>query len=305
MLVKLRYISIDPYLRLRLKGNHQSGSIAAGEVITSSAIVELQEDSATHKSGTLLVGIVPWQEYSSLDQKTLDSFSPLPPSLDRPSLCLGILGMPGFTAWVGTRVLLSLDKLQDNDTVVISAASGVVGSMACQFVRASSKAANKTVKIIGIAGSDQKCEWLTETLGCDHAIQYKKDDISKALKTHAPKGAAIYFDNVGGSVLNAVLDNLAPFAQVLLCGLAQQYNASKPIPLNNVGMLIASRATMRGMVIYDHYAHYPEFQAEAHALYQDNQLIYRETILPGIQATIPAMLTQFAGENFGKVIIEC
>lgn len=294
-LVQIKYLSIDPFLRLRIKGNHQSGSIQKGEIMSGPGIVELLEDSAQHKKGTLLMGLIPWQEKARIDTTALKPI----PSIDQPSLALGVLGMPGFTAWVGVNKLLTTKHLTEKDVVVVSAASGVVGSMVGHFIQSMTNA-----KVIGIAGSEEKCNWVTGTLGWDGCINYKTTDLGMALKQQAQQGISIYFDNVGGSVLNAVMENLAVGAQVLLCGLAQQYNISKPIALHNIGALIGSRASIKGMIIYDHVMHYPEFYQAVLPEYHAGKIKYKETKLKGISSAIDAMITQFKGENFGKLIIE-
>jgi len=246
------YLSLDPYLRGRISGRHLTGAIHPGDLMAGEAISRVLESRADGFSeGDLVAAHSGWQTHPVIEASAARKVSD---SIEPPSLFLGILGMPGLTAYAG---LLRLGEPRAGDTVVVSAASGAVGSMVGQIAKI------KGCRVVGVAGSDEKCAWVTGDAGIDACINYKTEDLRKALQTHCPDGVDVYFDNVGGDMLQAVMEQLAIGARVVLCGLISQYNVDEMPPGPNPGWIIKARATVRGLVVYDHEDLREQFVAEA------------------------------------------
>jgi hypothetical protein len=245
------------------------------------------------KPGDHVYGAFGVQEYALSDGngviKIDPALAPLP-------TYLGTLGLPGMTAYFG---LLDVGKLEDGDTVVVSGAAGAVGSVAGQMAKL------KGARVIGIAGGETKCRWLVDDLGFDAAIDYKAQDVQRALRESAPERVDVYFDNVGGEILDAVLTRLARGARIVICGAVSQYNATDGVrgPDNYLALLVA-RASMTGMVVFDYAARYGEAASELAAWMADGRLISREDVVEGgVQAFPEALLKLFAGENIGKLVL--
>jgi NADPH-dependent curcumin reductase CurA len=201
-----------------------------------------------------------------------------------------------MTAFFG---LLDVGRLQEGETVVVSGAAGAVGNVAGQIAKL------KGARVIGIAGGEAKCGWLVDELGFDAAIDYKGEDVRRALRNSAPDGVDVFFDNVGGEVLDAVLTRLARGARIVICGAVSQYNATDGVrgPDNYLSLLVA-RASMTGMVIFDYAPRFPEAARELGTWLSDGRLISREDILEGgVHAFPGALLGMFAGENMGKLVL--
>jgi NADPH-dependent curcumin reductase CurA len=209
---------------------------------------------------------------------------------------LGTLGMTGMTAYFG---LLDVGKVGEGDTVVVSGAAGAVGSAAGQIAKI------KGAYVIGIAGGEEKCRWIVEDLGFDAAIDYQAQDVRTALHEAASKGVDVYFDNVGGEILDAVLTRLARGARIVICGAVSQYNATEGMrgPANYMALLVA-RASMTGMVVFDYAARYGEAAAEIAGWMREGRLISREHIVDGGIGAFPeTLLKLFTGENIGKLVL--
>ena len=201
-----------------------------------------------------------------------------------------------MTAYFG---LFDVAKLKDGETVVVSGAAGAVGSVAGQIAKI------KGCRVIGIAGGEEKCRWLIEELGFDAAIDYKADDVRRALREAAPKGVDVYFDNVGGEILDAVLTRLARGARIVICGAVSQYNATEPVhgPSNYLSLLVY-RASMTGMVVFDYAARFGQAASEIAGWMQEGRLVSREDIVEGgVDAFPETLLKLFAGENIGKLVL--
>jgi NADPH-dependent curcumin reductase CurA len=209
---------------------------------------------------------------------------------------LGALGMPGLTAYFG---LLDIGKPQPGETVVVSAAAGAVGSVVCQIAKI------KGCRVIGIAGGADKCRYLVDELKLDAAIDYKSEDVKEAMKRHCPDGIHVYFDNVGGEILEAALARLALHARIVICGAISQYNNTAPPkgPANYMSLLV-NRASMTGMVVFDYAARYDEAAREMAQWIAQGRLQAREDIVEGgVDAFPEALLRLFKGENFGKLVL--
>jgi NADPH-dependent curcumin reductase CurA len=216
-------------------------------------------------------------------------------SLAEPTTYLGALGMTGLTAYFA---LLDVGRIREGDTVVVSGAAGAVGSVAGQIAKI------KGCRVIGIAGGQEKCRALIEEFGFDAAIDYKNENLRTALREHAPGGVDVYFDNVGGDVLDAVLTRLARGARIIICGAVSQYNAEQVRgPANYLSLLVA-RASMTGMVVFDYQDRFPQAIAELAQWLRAGQLVSREHVVHGGVSDFPdVLLMLFAGQNTGKLIL--
>ncbi|MEV7597297.1 NADP-dependent oxidoreductase [Kitasatospora sp. NPDC089797] len=292
---RTRYVSLDPAMRGWLDDRPSYlPPVGLGEVMRAGSVVEvLASDHPEFRVGDLVVGAFGVQEYAVSDGK--GAFR-IDPALAAPSTYLGALGMPGMTAYFG---LLEVGALKEGETVVVSGAAGAVGTMVGQIARL------KGCRVVGIAGGPEKCAVLTGELGFDAAIDYRTEDVRKALRAHAPDGIDVYFDNVGGPVLDAALTRLAMHARVVLCGAISQYNTEGAVqgPSNYLALLVR-RARMEGFVVFDYARRYPEAAAELAGWIGDGRIKVKEHLVEGTVADFPATLGMlFRGENTGKLVL--
>ena len=293
-LVRVLALSLDPYLRSAMAGRHLSAAIHPGDVVRGEGLVQVLESRHPRLTpGTQWVAQCGWRSHALLGVEAIEQARRVGPEVQPPTLALGALGMPGLTAWAGFK---RLADAKPGDTLVVSAASGPVGATVGQLARLAG------CRVIGIAGGPEKCAWVTRRAGFDACIDYRAEDLREALRRHAPDGVDIYFDNVGGDVLLAVCGQLAVGARVVLCGLMAQYNGEAPVPLNP-GLIIRARATVRGLVVYDHWAHFAEMVAEIGAYIRAGQLQFREDISHGLASTPSAFARLMAGRNQGKALV--
>lgn len=294
-IVRVLYISLDPAMRGWMnEGKSYIPPVAIGEVMRAAAVGRIvasrHADFAVgqHVSGTFGV-----QEYALSDGRGVTKIEP---GLAPLPVYLGALGMPGMTAYFG---LLDVGELKSGDTVVISGAAGAVGTVAGQIARI------KGCRVVGIAGGSEKCKWLVEELGFDAAIDYKAEDVKQALRRHCPNGIDLYFDNVGGDILDAALSQLARGARVVICGAISQYNNTEPVkgPSNYLSLLV-NRASMKGMVVFDYADRYSEAGREMAAWMAAGALKSREQIVAGIERFPEALLLLFRGGNTGKLVLQ-
>jgi NADPH-dependent curcumin reductase CurA len=293
--VSITHLSLDPAMRGWMNaGASYIDPVEIGDVMRAGAVgVVSASEHPGFTVGEHVYGNFGVQEHALTDGngviKIDPSLAPLP-------TYLGTLGMTGLTAYFG---LLDVGKLKEGETVVVSGAAGAVGSVAGQIAKL------KGARVIGIAGGPEKCRWLVEELGFDAAIDYKSEDLRGALREHAPKGVDVYFDNVGGEILDAVLTRLAMHARIVICGAVSQYNATEAVqgPSNYLSLLVF-RASMTGMVVFDYAARYGEAIAEIARWMSEGKIISREDVLDGgIEAFPDALLKLFAGENTGKLVL--
>jgi NADPH-dependent curcumin reductase CurA len=242
--------------------------------------------------GDDVYGVFGVQEYATSDGRgviTIDT------SLAAPSTYLGALGTTGLTAYFG---LLDTGKLKEGDTVVVSGAAGAVGSVAGQIAKI------KGARVIGIAGGPEKCRVLTEEFGFDAAIDYRAGNVRTALREHAPRGVDVYFDNVGGEILDDVLTCLARGARVVICGAISQYNETQVRGPANYLMLLVTRSSMTGMLVFDYQDQYPQAMAELAGWLRDGKIVSREHVVHGGVADFPeTLLLLFDGVNTGKLVL--
>jgi NADPH-dependent curcumin reductase len=294
VLVKISHISLDPAMRGWMNdARSYIPPVGIDEVMRAGTVGEVvasQNDGLP--VGTHVVGALGVQEYAISDGAGL---TPVDPALAPLPTYLGALGMPGMTAYFG---LLTEGMPQEGDTVVVSGAAGAVGSVVGQIAKI------KGCRAVGIAGGEEKCRLLIEEFGYDAAIDYKAADVGKALRELAPK-IDVYFDNVGGDILDAALARLNRGARVVICGAISQYNATEAVtgPSNYLSLLV-NRATMKGMVVFDYADRYAEAAREMAGWIADGRLVAREDVATGGVAAFPdTLLRLFRGENTGKLVL--
>jgi NADPH-dependent curcumin reductase CurA len=295
-LVRIRYLSIDPTIRTWM--NDAAGylpPIAIGAVIRSAGIAEVvATNSDRFREGDLVFGMTGWQDYTIAGKEAGD-FQVLPAGIDPPS-ALNVFGITGLTAYFG---LLDVGRVKAGDTVAVSGAAGATGSMVGQIARILGAA-----KVIGIAGSDAKCDWVVDELAFDAAVNYRTDDVKARLKELCPNGIDLYFDNVGGELLDICLGQLALRGRVVLCGAISTYNSKKratgPANYRN---LITRRGRMEGFIILDYADRYPEAQLQLATWIAEGRISHREHIVDGLERAPEALNLLFTGGNTGKVIV--
>jgi NADPH-dependent curcumin reductase len=248
--------------------------------------------------GDLFSGALGVQEYASFaeDQIQRAGLFKIDARLGSPNQWLNVLGMPGMTAYFG---LLDVGRPKPGDTVVVSGAAGAVGQTVGQLARI------KGCRVVGIAGGRAKCDWVVNELGFDACIDYKGGNVKAGLKEHCPKGVDVYFDNVGGEILDDVLARLARGARIVICGAISQYNNTTPVqgPKNYLSLLV-HRARMEGMVVFDYADRFPVAVAELAGYLKAGRIKSKEDVVNGLE-TFPEALTKlFTGENFGKLVLQ-
>ncbi len=296
MLVKVQYISLDPAMRGWMnEGKSYIRPVAIGEIMRAGGAGRvLASKNARFQAGDLVSGGFGVQEYAISDGKGVQKVDTRLVALPT---YLGVLGMPGMTAYFG---LLDIGKPKAGNTVVVSGAAGAVGSVVGQIAKI------KGCHVVGIAGGADKCRLLKAQFGFDAAIDYKGEDVKAELKRLCPEGIDIYFDNVGGDILDAALARLALHARIVICGAISQYNATAAIkgPSNYLSLLV-NRASMTGMVVFDYAERYGEAAREMAGWIAQGKLKAKEDIVPGgIDAFPDALLRLFRGENVGKLVLE-
>ncbi len=293
VLVKVLYLSLDPAMRGWMKeGKSYVPPVAIGEVMRAGAVGRVIASRVPELVvGDHVVGMMGVQEYAIAKAKHLTKVDPARAPLP---VYLGTLGMPGMTAYFG---LLEVGRPQSGDTVVVSGAAGAVGQVVGQIARI------KGCRAVGIAGGPDKCSYL-RSIGFDAAIDYKHEDLKSALKQHCPQGINVYFDNVGGEILDAVLTQLAMHARIVICGAISQYNEAKMRGPSNYMSLLVNRASMTGMVVFDYANRYGEAAREMAGWMATGQLRSREEIVTGLETFPETLQMLFKGENTGKLVLK-
>jgi NADPH-dependent curcumin reductase CurA len=279
-------------MRSQIAGRHISGAIGPGDPMRGETISKvLDSRDPKFRAGDLVRCFGGWSTHST---HSADQLAALPADFPSPSLALSTLGMPGLTAWAG---LHCLAKPKSGDTVLIPAASGGVGSVAGQLAKAAG------CRVIGIAGSDEKCRIAVDKLGYHQCINRRDTNLADALDTHCPYGINIFFDLVGGELLNLASERLAVGARVVLCGLMAEYNSEARSPGPPPGLWIRARATVFGLVVYDFESRRDEFLREALALHKNGALQSHEDMSMGLASAPAAFCRLMRGENSGKTIV--
>ncbi len=294
VLVRGHYLSLDPYMRGRMNdARSYAAKVEIGEVMTGEAVGEVIESkNPRFQSGDTVVGRVGWQRYALSDGGDLRKVDP---SLEPLSAYLGAVGMPGVTAWIG---LFDIGQPKPGETVVVSAASGAVGSVVGQLA----KLAN--CRVVGVAGGREKCDYVVKQLGFDACIDHRGDDLKKALADATPRGIDVYFENVGGPILDAVLARCNPFARIPLCGMVSQYNATDPHGVRNLMLAVGMRIKLQGFIVSDHLNRWPEVLQKLGQWVREGKIKYRETVTEGLENAPRAFIGLLKGENFGKQVVK-
>lgn len=296
VLLKTLYLSVDPYMRGRMNaGKSYIAPFEVGNAISGGVIAEVTESKANELSqGDIVLGNLQWQLYN---KETADHLKKLDRNGAPITAALGAAGMPGLTAYFG---LLDIGKPQEGETVVVSGAAGAVGSVVGQIAKL------KGCRVVGIAGSDDKIDYITEELGFDAGLNYKKiEDWKAALKEACPNGVDIYFDNVGGEISDAVMRRINKFARIILCGQISLYNEAKPEPGPRFQpLLLTKSALMKGFTIGDYADRHSEGIAALGKWISEGKIKYRETFVEGFENTPKAFLGLFHGENIGKQLVK-
>ena len=295
-LVHNRYLSIDPTIRTWMDDvQGYLPPIGIDEVVRSAGVAEVvRSNSDRYKVGDLVFGMTGWQDYTLTDEGAR-GMQVLPPGID-PTAALSVFGTTGMTAYFG---LLDVGKLKEGDTVVVSGAAGATGSTVGQIARIKGAA-----RVVGIAGTDEKCAWLVNELGFDAAVNYKSEDVATRLRESCPDGIDLYFDNVGGELLDICLARLALRGRVVLCGAIATYNARNQIAgPRNYRNLIPRRGRMEGFIILDYLDRFPEGQAEMARWVAEGKVKFAVHIVDGLEQAPSALNLLFTGGNTGKVIV--
>jgi len=296
-LVRVQYLSIDPTIRTWM--NDAPGylpAIALGETVRGAGIGEVvRSNSKRYAPGDLVIGFTGWQDYAIVDEGPA-AMQVVPPGID-PPLVMSVLGVTGMTAYFG---MIDVGKVAEGDTVVVSGAAGATGSVAGQIARI--KGADK---VIGIAGTPEKCAWIVDELGFDAAVNYKTDSVADSLRALCPDGIDLYFDNVGGKILDICLAQLALRARIVLCGAISIYNESgRPQGPSNVTNLIIKRARMEGFLVLDYLDRFPEAQIAMVEWLAEGRVKHAEHLVDGLEHAPDALNLLFTGGNTGKVIVK-
>ena len=297
VLVKNLYMSVDPYMRGRMREDAvYAQAYAVNEVMYGGAIGEvIESNDPSLSAGDIVLNQKAWQDRFVAPANIVVKLEPF----DRAqlSLYMGTLGMPGLTSYVG---LFKFGEPKAGDTVFVSAASGAVGANVCQIAKL------KGCRVIGSCGSDEKAQWLKDECGVDAVINYKTcGDLSAALAAAAPEGIDVYFENVGGDHLQAAINSMNPYGRIAACGMISGYNAANPEPgPNNLMLIVGKKIRITGFIVSDHVDMRDAFLSEMIPWIQAGKIKSHETVVEGIDHTVDAFLGLFSGNNFGKMVVK-
>ena len=300
VLVRHHYLSLDPYMRMRMNdGKSYAAPQAIGAVMVGGTVGEVVESrSPAFAAGDHVVGGGGWQQYAVVEGPGLSMMRKVDTRHVPMSAYLGAVGMPGVTAWVGLQMIIAP---KEGETVVVSAASGAVGGVLGQLAKA------RGCRVVGIAGGAEKCAYTVDELGFDACVDYKQHrdlaSLSAALKAAAPKGIDGNFENVGGVVLDAVMANMNDFGRIALCGMISGYNG-EPMPMAQPRLILTARLKVQGFIVSEHMNLWPDALKELGQRVATGQLKYRETIADGLANAPEAFLGLLKGRNFGKQLVK-
>ena len=298
MLLRTLYLSLDPYMRGRMNaGPSYAPPVEIGHVMGGGTVARVEASNlAGFQPGDVVDAYTGWEDYALSDGRGVRK---LDPDLAPVTTALGVLGMPGMTAWTG---LMNIGQPKPGETVVVAAASGPVGSLVGQLAKL------KGCRAVGIAGGEAKCRYVAKELGLDACVDHRRADFNEALKSACPDGIDVYFENVGGPVFEAVLPLLNTFARVPVCGLIAHYNANRPPEGPNrvpqlMSQVLVKRLTLRGFIVFDFAAQHGDFLAEVAPMVHEGRIKYREHFIDGLENAPHGLIGLLRGENFGKVIV--
>lgn len=299
-LLQTVYLSLDPYMRSRMSaaGSGYAEGVTIGGVMVGGTISRvIRSRNVRLPEGRLASAFSGWQDYALTDGQGVTL---LDQRIQPPSYGLGVLGMPGLTAYVG---LLDIGQPQAGETVVLAASTGAVGSVVGQIARI------KGCRVVGIAGAREKCEYAVNELGYDACVSHYDDDMAQQLAAQCPEGIDVYFENVGGSSWDAVMPLLNDFSRVPVCGLIAHYNETELPPGPDrmammKGMLLTRRIKMQGFIVSDHQDRIPDFVRDVSGWLAQGRIVYREDVVQGLENAPEAFLGLFKGANFGKLVVK-
>jgi len=300
VLVRTLALSLDPAMRGWMnEGRSYIPPVGIGEVMRASGIgTVVASKSPAFAVGDTVYGILGVQEYARFGAGEIAkrALSKVDLRVGTMTQWLNVLGMPGMTGYFG---LLDVGQPKPGETVVVSGAAGAVGQTVGQLAKI------KGCRAVGIAGGPAKCEWVVKELGFDACIDYKSGPVKDGLKAHCPAGVDVYFDNVGGEILDTVLTRINRKARIVICGAISQYNATgKPVGPANYLSLLVNRARMEGIVVFDNVDRYPVAIAELAGYLKDGRMKSREDVVHGLETFPETLLKLFRGENFGKLVLQ-
>ena len=299
MLLRTIYLSLDPYMRGRMNDvKSYVPPIRIGQTMEGGAVSVVEESRHPEFSaGDIVYGRTGWQQYSISSGQGLRTVDP---SVAPISTALGILGMPGLTGYVG---LLDLGQPKEGETVVVSAATGAVGSLVGQIAKL------KGCRVVGVAGAEAKCRYAVDTLGLDACVSHRDEDLAGALRDACPDGIDVYYENVGGKVFDAVIGSMNVHGRIPVCGGIAHYNDTGPPPgpdrlADVMRIILTRRLTVRGFIIFDHHHRIPDFRRDVSGWLREGRIVYREDVVDGIDSAVGAFLGLLRGENFGKLVVK-
>jgi NADPH-dependent curcumin reductase CurA len=286
-------LSLDPYMRGRMSdAPSYAKPVEVGQVMVGATVSQVVESrDAGFAPGDVVLAMDGWQQFGCSPGQGLRKLDPAAAPI---STALGVLGMPGMTAWYG---LTAIGRPKAGETVVVSAASGAVGSVVGQLAKI------RGCRAVGIAGAPEKCRYVTDVYAFDACVSHRSADLAGDLKRACPDGIDVYFENVGGAVFDAVFQRLNAFARVPVCGMIAQYNDTKPRPGPDLRPILTKRLLLQGFIVSEHFDRFGEFLKECAPLVRDGRLKYKEDIVEGLEAAPGALIGMLGGKNFGKQIV--
>jgi len=295
VLIRNLWLSFDPTQRGWMSRETYFPIIPLGEVMRGIAVGQvIQSRKPDYGAGELVLGLFGWQDYIATDGGGIVGMRKIPAGLP-PSMALGLFGLTGITAYFGVN---DIGQCKPGETFVVSAAAGATGSVAGQIAKI------KGCRVIGIAGGKAKCDWVVGEAGFDGAIDYRSEDVGERLAQLCPNGIDVYFDNVGGPILDEVLKRINMHARIVLCGAISQYNSKVPYALKNSVNLQIRRARMEGFLALDYDKRYPEALQALFEWFQEGRLKQKEDIAVGLENAPKTFIRLFTGENFGKQLLK-
>jgi len=293
VLVRNEWLSLDPYMRGRMNDvKSYAPSVQLGEVMVGQTVGEITESRDPHfKPGDKVLTQLGWQLYGVAKGSDI---TPIDTRRAPASAYLGILGMPGITAWFG---LSEIGQPKPGDTVVVSAASGAVGGVAGQLAKI------RGCRAVGIAGGPAKCDYVVRDLGFDACVDYKAGNLLQNLRQACPKGVDVHFENVGGEILDTLLRVMNPYSRMIVCGLIAEYNATAPYGYTMLRSVLVNRIRMQGMIVFDWKDRYGEARERLAGYLAEGKLKYRESIVDGIEDAPKGLIALLKGGNFGKQLV--
>jgi len=292
-LIRTIWLSLDPYMRGRMSAAPSYAKpVEVGEVMQASNVGEVvRSRSAKVRAGDLVLGGQGWQRYSAVAGERLYKLDPAEAPL---STALGVLGMPGLTAYVG---LDTIGRPKPGETLVVAAASGAVGAVVGQLAKIAG------ARAIGIAGGADKCRYVVEELGFESCLDHREAGLDAALDRACPTGIDVYFENVGGAVQQAVFPRLNNFARMVMCGMIAEYNDRMPQPGPNLMAAVRKRLRIEGFIVTDQFQRLAEYRAKAVPWIREGRLRYREDVVDGLEQAPAAFIGLLQGRNFGKLLV--